>query len=245
MSKIGNLLFAKYAFAPNKLKYCGPDDNRAIFDYCVAQQSDQGLVELLKGFEGAYPYLQIIARANKIKDPFDEKVVEAYWIGNNLLKNVSVDDFYDSLKNRFGKKINSKSMKWLLTKPPIGAKPHHSFHVLDVYTKTGLIRSGIKTNVLETINNCLIMWGRVNRVTCNIKHVTQVSIEYNPIILKKGKLIFGKYTTKNIQPIFTQPKVGDIVSFHWGNVCDILTEYQVKNLKNWTNYHLQIANHTM
>jgi len=245
MSVRGSLLFAKYAYSPNKLGYCGPRENRAIFDYCVAEQSDKGLVELLKGFEGAFPYLELIAKANKISDPFDEKVVEAYWVGNNLLKNIEVDDFYNSLNERFSKKINQSAMKWLLTKPPTGAKPHHSFHVLDVYTKTGLIRSGIKTNVLETINNCLIMWGRVNRVTCNAKHITQVKIEYNPIILEKGKLVFGKSITKKIQSNFIKPEIGDIVSFHWGNVCDILDKQQYANLKNWTNHHIKIANQTI
>ncbi|EKD56697.1 MAG: hypothetical protein ACD_58C00119G0003 [uncultured bacterium] len=157
----GSLLFAKYAFAPNKLRYCGPDGNRDIFDYCVAEESDKGLIELLKGFEGAFPYLQLIAKANKIKDPFDEKVVEAYWIGNDLLKNVTTKDFHEQLKNRFSKKLSPNLMKWILPKPAEGAKPHHSFHVLDVYTKTGLIRSGIKTNVMETVDNCLILPGRV------------------------------------------------------------------------------------
>lgn len=242
MSASGNLVFAKYAYSPNKLGYCGPDNYRGIFDYCVAKQSDEGLVELLKGFEGAYPYLKLIAHANRLKDPFDKRVVEAYWIGNELLNNVSTQDFYDSIKNRFSKKINKNAMKWLLTKPPAGAKPHHSFHVLDVYTKTGLIRSGIRTNILETINNCLIMWGRVNHITCSAKHVTRVEIQYQPIILQKGKLVFGEKKEKIIESLFIQPKNGDQVSFHWGKVCDILSEEELVNLKKWTAYHLGIAN---
>jgi len=255
MSVQGSLLFAKYGYSPNRLGYCGPGENRAIFDYCVAEQSDQGLVTILSNFEGAFPYLKLIAKTNKIKDPFDEKVTEAYWIGNDLLKNIRVDDFYNSLSERFGKKLNQSAMKWLLTKPPVGAKPHHSFHVLDVYTKTGLIRSGIKTNVLETINNCLIMWGKVKKVTSDKlprrpeasgpEAATSIEIEFNPIILEKGKLVFGKLETKKIESSFIHPKVGDTVSFHWGNVCDILNRQQYMNLKNWTKHHLLIANQTI
>lgn len=277
MSSLGSLLFAKYAFAPNKLRYCGPDDNRDIFDYCVAQQSDQGLIEILKGFEGAFPYLQLIAKANKIKDPFDEKVVEAYWIGNNLLKNVTTKYFHNQLRNRFSKKLSPNMMKWLLPKPAEGAKPHHSFHVLDVYTKTGLIRSGIKTNVMETVNNCLIMWGKVDHVTCNMKHVTKTPnnniqitnklqitnynfqntnklksqeanklvVQYHPIILSDGKLAFGEPITKELISLFINPQIGDYVSFHWGNVCDVLTLRQLKNLQVWTKYHMEIANRTI
>lgn len=245
MSYTGSLLFAKYAFAPNKLKYCGPDGNRTIFDYCVAQESDKGLIELLRGFEGAYPYLQLIARVNKIKDPFNESVVEAYWIGNSLLKNVKSGDFHEQLKNRFSKKLSTNLMKWILPKPAEGAKPHHSFHVLDVYTKTGLIRSGVKTNVLETVNNCLILPGKIKQVTSNQSQVTRVEIEYKPIILKDGKLVFGKLATKEVISLFINPKVGDYVSFHWGNVCDVLNERQLKNLQVWTKYHMEIANRTI
>lgn len=245
MSKLGNLLFAKYAYSPNRLGYCGPKENRAIFDYCVAQQSDKGLIQLLQNFEGAFPYLKIIAKSNKIKDPFDEKVVEAYWVGNNLLKNIQVDDFYDSLSERFGKKINQSAMKWILTKPPIGAKPHHSFHVLDVYTKTGQIRGSMKTNILDTINNCLVMWGKVKNSHKPEALSYKLEIEYRPIILEKGKLVLGELKTKNIESYFIQPKVGDMISFHWNNVCAILSERELGNLKRWTLYHLKIANQTI
>lgn len=273
----GSLFFAKYAYAPNKLRYCGPDDNRGIFDYCVANHSDQGLIQLLKNFEGAYPYLQLIAKANKIKDPFDERVTEAYWIGNNLLKNVKTSDFHQQLKSRFSQKLSPNMMKWLLPKPAEGAKPHHNFHVLDVYTKTGLIRSGIKTNVLETINNCLIMWGKVVKtkneklktknhnlklktnnnllhVTCYMFHdseklrsqeANKLIVQFYPIVLKNGKLAFGDLTAKEVVCPFVEPRVGDWVSVHWGNVCDILSPRQLKNLENWTKYHLQIANNTV
>lgn len=245
MSKTGNLLFAKYAFAPNKLRYCGPGENRAIFDYCVAQQSDQGLVELLQNFEGAFPYLKLIAKTNKIKDSFNEKVVEAYWLGNDLLNQVDISSFHNSIQERFGKKMSSDAMRWLAVKPVVGAKPHHSFHVLDVYTKTGLIRSGIKTNVLETINNCLIMWGKVKKVVSSQSPVISLDIEYNPIIMQNGKLVFGTREIKKVKSNFIQPEVGDRVSFHWGYICDKLDQRQLKNLQFWTNHHLKIANQTI
>jgi len=259
MSGFGSLQFAKYAYSPNKLKYCGPDDNRSIFEYCVAKQSDAGLINLLKGFEGAFPYLQLIAKSNNILDSFDERVVEAYWVGNDLLNRVSTKDFYESIKNRFGKKIPADSLRWLLSKPPVGAKPHHSFHVLDVYTKTGLIRSGMKSPILETINNCLIMWGEVIQNAKfksqpaspssiqggNDKSKYKIIIRSNPIIMEKSKLAFGAPIKLEVDCPFVCPQVGDWVSLHWGNVCDILKPDEVANLKKWTNYHIKIANTTI
>jgi hypothetical protein len=245
MSAKGNLLFAKYAYSPNKLGYCGPARSGAIFDYCVANQSDQNLIKLLKSFEGAYPYLKLIAHANNIDDPFDERVVEAYWIGNDLLYNVPNLDFYNSLRNRFSKKIKKKSMKWILTKPTFGAKPNHSFHVLDIYTKTGIIRSGVKIGILETINNCLIMWGKVKKVKNGKLKTENLIVEYNPIEINNGKLIFTNPKIKTVLSPFINPKIGDTISFHWNNACEILTMHQMENLKKWTLYHLAIANKTM
>jgi hypothetical protein len=66
----GPLLFARYAFRPNELGYCGGEDERALFQYTVEQTVDGGLVQLERQFEGAYPYLQLIARANAIADPW-------------------------------------------------------------------------------------------------------------------------------------------------------------------------------
>jgi hypothetical protein len=84
----GPLRFARYAFMPNRLGYCGGDDNRALYDYVVASTADRGLAELLGRFSGAMPYLRLIARTTGIGDPFDPRVVEAYWIGNDLLMQV-------------------------------------------------------------------------------------------------------------------------------------------------------------
>jgi len=90
----GALLAARYAFMPNKLRYCGGDSNTELFEYASRQESDFGLQAMLKEFETMFPYLQLIAEANRISDPFNYKVVEAYWIGNELLENVSMQNFY-------------------------------------------------------------------------------------------------------------------------------------------------------
>src|SRR5690242_18199578 len=93
----GPQLFARYAFMPNRLAYCGPDENRALFDYCIAGLTDGGLRGLLRKFTGAMPYLQLIAECNAIPDPLDGRVVEAYWLGNELLQGVEVRALYNSL----------------------------------------------------------------------------------------------------------------------------------------------------
>ena len=130
-------LFARYAFMPNRLTYCGGDDNKALFDYCLAGVTDPGLVALLKQFSGAMPYLRLIARCNLVADPFDPRVVEAYWLGNELLRKVEMRALYDSLRERFGKQMARSNLELVLGKAPAGACPHHSFHVIEVCPRNG------------------------------------------------------------------------------------------------------------
>lgn len=152
----GPQLFLRYAFKPNSLGYCGGDDNRALFEYGLYGCIDQGLVELECQFDGAFPYLQLIARANGMDDPLDPRVVEAYWIGNRLLDRVDMGSLFMSLEERFRGRARPKEWGWLVSKVPAGARPYHGFHVLEVYPRIGLMHTGAVGHVLETMEQCRI-----------------------------------------------------------------------------------------
>ena len=80
-----------YCLPPNKLGYCGPVESWHSLETFLSSPVDQNAVytrELLQGFHAMHPYLDLIARENGLK-PFDEEVIEAYWIGNILLEEVS------------------------------------------------------------------------------------------------------------------------------------------------------------
>ena len=135
----GVLRCSKYAFGPNRLHYCGPDANREIYDYINDGATDPGLEALLKGFQTMFPYLRHIAHANNIADPFDERVVEAYWIGNELLDTIEKKVFWRHLidDHQIPKKIGKKSFSYIEQKIERGAAPNHSFHVLNIWKRTG------------------------------------------------------------------------------------------------------------
>src|SRR3954453_21669001 len=78
----GPVLFARYAYSPNRLGLCGPDDADALFGEASSGGDDRELRRLAQGLEGAYPYLRLIAGANAIGDPLDPRVVDAYWLGS-------------------------------------------------------------------------------------------------------------------------------------------------------------------
>ncbi len=97
----GPLLFARYAYPPNALGLCGADTPRTLLEYGDARRVDGGLAELARTFDGAWPYLTLIAGANGIADPLDPRVVEAYWVGNELLERVRPAELARHVDDRF------------------------------------------------------------------------------------------------------------------------------------------------
>lgn len=237
----GTLRFVRYGFMPNRLRYCGGDDDRTLFQYGVAGVTDGGLRELLGTFTGALPYLRLIAEANGMRDPFDPRVVEAYWIGNELLEGVEVRQLYDSLRERFGKQLQGRTRDLVLGKAPAGARPHHSFHVLDVHSRVGEL-----PQTLATLDSCRISWGRVTSVSGG-----EAVVERQPLALRDGALVLdGARSERAVRQIEGQgfaddAKTGDWVSLHWGWVCEVLSDAQRRSLERYTRYHLALASQTI
>lgn len=237
----GQLRFIRYGFMPNHLRYCGGDDNRTLFEYGVEQMVDRGLVQMLRKFTGALPYLQLIARANCIADPFDDRVVEAYWIGNELLDRVEVRQLYEALAERFGKQLQGRTRDWVLAKAPAGARPHHNFHVFDVHSRVGELQ-----NTLETMDNCRVSWGRVVSA-----ERAELVVERSPLVLLEGKLALGAPMRVRVlrqvdeRGFADDAAPGDWVALHWGWVCEVLAPRQQLALERHTRYHLAIANQTV
>ena len=237
----GSLRFIRYGFMPNQLRYCGGDDHRTLFEYGVHNLVDGGLDPLLRAFTGALPYLQLIARGNGIPDPFDARVVEAYWVGNDLLDRVEARQLYDALLERFGKQLQGRTRDWVLDKAPAGARPHHTFHVFDVHSRVGELGHS-----LHTMDQCRVSWGRVIQVEGH-----ELVVERQPLILREGKLALGSGEATRVlrqvdgRGFADEAAPGDWVSLHWGWVCEALTPRQHANLMRYTNDHLRLANQTL
>ena len=140
----GPLLFARYAYPPNALGLCGADETRTLLEYGAAHESDGGLAQLARTFEGAWPYLTLIAGANGVADPLDPRVVEAYWVGNELLDRVTGGELARHVEDRFRGRIGG-SWRRVVDAVAAGAVPHHSFHVLAVYPWLSTNRSTCST----------------------------------------------------------------------------------------------------
>lgn len=242
----GPVLFARYAYGPNRLGLCGPDDAEALFGEGSQGTDQRELRELALGFEGAYPYLELIARANGIADPLDRRVVEAYWLGSPLLDAVTPELLGESLRRRFKPRLDGRTWSWMRASAPAGARPVHAFHVLDVFPKVGLLRAEQADRVLATMDSCRIRWGRVQE-----RLGDALVVDVVPLVMKDAKLDFGPARTEQVagwrdgHGFLGDVQPGDVVSIHWGWACDVLAPDQVARLIAWTRHELAIANQTI
>jgi Family of unknown function (DUF6390) len=239
----GPVLFGRYAFGPNRLGYCGPGETEALLALAASGTDDGELRNLARGFEGAFPYLQLIAAANEIRDPLDRDVVEAYWLGNSLTAAVRRQQMHRSVEERFRPRLAPSDWRWLEAAVAVGARPVHAFHVLDIFPRVGLLRGGAVDHVLATIDSCRIRWGRVAAVIGDQLIVSAVSLEQ-----VDGKLRLAVPRLETVSRwrdgigFVDDVQLGEMVAIHWSWACDRLTPRQLHNLVAWTRLALGVAN---
>jgi hypothetical protein len=240
---------SRYSFRPNILGLCGPENDFKLFNYVVGKDNNKSETKkLLEKFIGAFAYYRLIAKANKITNPFDYRVVEAYWIGNNLLKKVKGEDLKKMIIADFTghSLLNKNIILSLIKKMSSNFLPHHSFHVFYLGSITGVVPKNLKT-----LNSCCVSWGRIKE----IKDKSFVVLKSN-LVSKNRKIIFDKPVRQKIlfkltsfeqirennQSFIKNPHVGDNISIHWNWACDKLNKKSLENLKYWTNYNLDLIN---
>ena len=245
MDIAGLTLCSRYSYPPNSLSLCGPVKKKEDLKwYASSQKADLGTKEILSQFATLFPYLSLIAYENDIKDPFDKRVVEAYWLGNNLMHNAPINKFAQQLSDKIQlkKKIKRKELDSLFIKLTHGALPHHSFHVLNIYKRTGHLNM---LHTVQTMDACLINWGKIKKIL-----PFSLIIETFPLTIVGNQLKSGPKKERTIMSqgkddiLFSYLHIGDFVSYHWGYFCQKLSERQLKNLIYYTHLSLKLANQT-
>lgn len=241
----GILRCSRYSFGPNRLHYCGPDANKEFKELIEKDGDDFGLSHLLRQFKTLFPYLRKIAEANNIADSFDDRVVEAYWLGNGLLENIEKNNLYkfliDDLKVK--DKLKTKEFHWLEEKIKQGAVPHHSFHVFNIWGQEGHQDS---LTELQRMDECRISSGIVTAVKGS-----EIVVSTEPLIYAGGKFALGseapKSLTRQLEAEYDieQIKPGQIVSIHWSVPCEVITPKQAETLRKYTLKNIAFANLTI
>lgn len=237
----GAELFARYAYPPNALGYCGPDGGSSLLARRAGGADDPGFIGVARAFEGAWPYLELLARVLGVDDPLDAAVVETYWIGGPALERVD-PTFGPWLAERFGSQpgVDQALVRELVR---AGAVPHHSFHVLAIYPWLGLLRAGREGRPLEVLDRCRIRWGTVEATEGDTAIVRCPLLTWDGRTLGLGEpereqvdaAIEGRSTVPGLAP-------GDTVALHWGWICGCLSDEQVERLRAVTLRHLGLVN---
>lgn len=206
----GHALFARYAFPPNELGYCGPTGTDAAELPAHARE-----------FDGAWPYLEAIADAAGIVDPLDADVVRSYWVGGPLLEKVDPAELLTRLRTAFTGQVTG-----LLDEIPAtaGVLAHHSFHVFVVYPWVRFLDRDPATP-LRILQDCRIRWGTVQSVADEY-----AVVESRPLCFDGTSLTLGDPLTERVRwrrngvSLTGAPSCGDTVSMHWDWLCGNLTD---------------------
>ena len=239
----GPVRFARYAYGPNSRGYCGPDEVDELFAQATAGGDDERLRALARQFEGAYPYLELIAGSNSLRDPLDPRVVEAYWLGTPAVDAVSPRALGSSLEDRFRPRLRADAWRWLAGQADHGAVPAHAFHVLDVFPKVGLLRTGGTDDALAVMDACRIRWGRVLE-----RDGDHLVVSVVPLAMRDGRLQLDRPRVERIRgwrdgaTFVEDVQPGDAIAIHWDWACERLDAGRLTALRASTIRQLEVAN---
>jgi Family of unknown function (DUF6390) len=218
MSVPGSLLFARYAYPPNELGYCGPDGAAAL----LRADAPDDIAGRARQFDGAWAYLEFLAETAGIVDPLDEAVVEAYWIGNDLLDEVNSAALVTRLHDRFQGQLGGT---W---REAAGrAAAHHSFHVFEVYPWAAMLQRNPGPVAVSVLDRCRIRTGIVLDVSSDTAIVRS-----NPLTWNGTALVAGPAQDETVRwssnglSLLPGLAPGNLVTLHWDWLCDIITDRQ-------------------
>jgi len=231
----GYTLFARYAFPPNELGYCGPADAEVL----LRGDDAAAVAAHAKEFDGAWPYLRAIADAAGTPDALDADVVRSYWVGGPQLDRVDPEDLLQTLRRAF--QGQTTGLLFDLNQAR-GALAHHSFHVFVVYPWV-LFLDRDPTTPLRVMQNCRIRWGTVESVDGDFTVLRSSPLTFDHRVLALGDASIERVRwRKNGAALAVPPEPGGTVTAHWDWVCDTITETEAAALADATQRTLDMVN---
>lgn len=230
-------MFARYAYAPNALGYCGPPLGATLRDGSVAD-----VRAAARKFSGAWPYLRVLSRLTGIADPLDYRLVEAYWLGGGVGADVEPGRFFDELLAIIGPQAGRY---WSHLTPELAheAAGNHCFHVFGVYPWTRFLGRGLDEHPLSVLDSCRITWATVVSRTGDAVEVSRQSLIWD------GEALALAAPSSQLLDVWADGysavpdvSVGEEVAVHWGRLCGRLQPEQVVALAESTHRQLRVTN---
>ncbi len=233
----GVALCARFSLATNRLEYCGPSDAEPALYGAITRGADLAAARgSLERFEALFPYLAAIGGRHGL-DPFDERVVEAYWIGNDLLDAFAPEDFRTLLDALVRRGLPRSTADRLVAHLPARPVFHHAFHV--AFVGVGEVTGHVATT-LANMEACRPAAARVVGVDASY-----LELERRPLALAGGRLALAAPVRerRRFDPaILPRVGTGDTVAVHWGHPAVVLTPAQAGSLVRYTARSLDAAN---
>ena len=236
----GAEMFARYAYAPNALGFCGPPLGATLRDGSV-----DDVRRAATKFSGAWPYLRVLSALTGIADPLDYRLVESYWLGGGAGADLNAGEFFDALLAIIGPQAGRY---WSHLTPDLvcEAAGNHSFHVFGVYPWTRFLGRGMDEHPLSVLDNCRITWATV------------ISRAGAAVEVMCRKLIWDGQSLRLSEPsarvldvwadgysAVPDVAVGDEVAVHWGRLCGRLQPDQVQVLADSTHRQLRLTSNRL
>ena len=235
-------MFARYAYAPNALGYCGPPLGATLRDGSVDE-----VRRAATRFSGAWPYLRVLSVLTGIADPLDYRLVESYWLGGGVGADLDPQDFFDALLAIIGPQAG-RYWSHLTADLAYEAAGNHCFHVFGVYPWTrflGRRNSGNRSrdhHPLSVLDNCRITPGTVlSRAGDRVEVLCQT-------LVWDGRALTLSQPSARVLEVWADGysavpdvAVGDQVAVHWGRLCGRLSPQQVRALADSTDRQLRIT----
>ncbi len=223
MSAEGALQFARYAYPPNELGYCGPDGAEEM----LAPGAVAEIERRARLFDGAWVYLDFLAAELGTGDPLSTSVVEAYWIGSDLLDGIDPSAFVEHLRVAFE---DQPGGTW--RESDGRARAHHSYQVFEVYPWAAMLLRGLPAGpAVSVLDRCRIRSGVVSCVEGEWVGVTSSLLVWDGSSLRPSapQVERARWSVGG-RSLLAPPDIGDTVALHWDWVCDVITPAQADRL---------------
>ncbi|WP_228534340.1 DUF6390 family protein [Nocardia sp. BSTN01] len=232
----GPQMFARYAYAPNALGYCGPADAPAL-----AGGTDAEIRAVARRFSGAWPYLHVLSSMTGIPDPLDPRLVESYWLGGGVGARIDRTEFLSRLLSVIGPIAGGY---WRHLGPELAEESaaNHHFHVFGIYPWTRLLGRGPADLPLRVLDNCRITWARV----C-ARDATTATVCARRLCWNDSRLSLSAETSRRIELAgagidAADFEVGDHLALHWEHICARLDRTRLDRLTSATAWQLAATN---
>jgi hypothetical protein len=222
-------LESRFSMPPNSLGYCGRDTAKDAFRTCLLTGNCDPVAKEITHFIVLHPYLKTIAEVTGLKFT-DYKVIESYWIGNELMNQFKPEHYDILIKNLAKQGVPDWLIDEIKDKKPKKFVPVHLFNILHV--GVGRASGAVEFNT-DSVNHCMIRWGKVTHLDTT-SHKLTVNLTSLNSHTPPYKFVTASQTYSYEPELLKDMKLGSTVAVHWHQVIKVLTPTETKNLKHWT-----------